>query len=89
MKLYYSKAELPALIGLSESTIDEEIRQDRFPKPRQLAGRRVGYFWNDILEWAVSRPRSCQPPPVNAGAKRAAPISGAAAPAAPAARQAA
>lgn len=89
MKLYYSKAELPELIGLAESTIDEEIRQGRFPKPRQLAGRRVGYFWNDLFEWAASRPESCQPPPPNTAAKKAGPISGAAGPAAPAARQAA
>ena len=39
MKLYYMKEELPAATTLSETTIDEEIRQGRFPKPRQLAGR--------------------------------------------------
>jgi hypothetical protein len=39
VKLYFEKAELPAAITLSESTIDEEIRQGRFPRPRQLAGR--------------------------------------------------
>lgn len=89
MKLYYTKAELPDLISLSETTIDEEIRQGRFPKARQIAGRRVGYFWNDILEWALSRPESVQPPPPNCGAKKAAPVTGAAAPAAPASRQAA
>lgn len=70
MKLYFEKAELPGVTTLAESTIDEEIRQGRFPKPRQLAGRRVGYFVEDIMEWARSRPVSTQLPPPNTGAKK-------------------
>lgn len=70
MKLYYEKAELPAATTLSESTIDEEIRQGRFPRPRQLAGRRVGYLVEEVIEWARSRPVSDLPPPPNTGAKK-------------------
>lgn len=70
MKLYFEKSELPAAITLSESTIDEEIRQARFPKPRQLAGRRVGWLVEEVLEWARTRPVSEQPPPPNTGAKK-------------------
>ena len=70
MKLYFEKSELPGVTTLSETTIDEEIRQGRFPKPRQLAGRRVGYFVDDIMEWARSRPVSNQPPPPNTGARK-------------------
>ena len=70
MKLYFEKAELPAVTTLSETTIDEEIRHGRFPKPRQLAGRRVGYFVDDIMEWARSRPVSNQLPPPNTGARK-------------------
>lgn len=70
MKLYFEKSELPAAITLSESTIDEEIRQDRFPKPRQLAGRRVGWLVEEVLEWARTRPVSDQPPPPNTGARK-------------------
>lgn len=70
MKLYFEKSELPVATTLSESTIDEEIRQGRFPKPRQLAGRRVGYLVEEVVEWARSRPVSDQPPPPNTGAKK-------------------
>lgn len=88
MKLYYEKSELPVATTLAESTIDEEIRQGRFPKPRQLAGRRVGYLVREVNEWAESRPPADQAPPANTGAKKPR-ATGAAAPAAPAVRQAA
>ncbi|GAB3763667.1 hypothetical protein GCM10028796_17580 [Ramlibacter monticola] len=85
VRLYFDKAEVAELTTLSETVIDEEIRQGRFPKPRQLAGRRVGYFIDDILEWARSRPLSDQPCPPNTGAKKPRrPSSAPAAPAAPA-----
>jgi prophage regulatory protein len=70
VRLYFDKAEVAELTTLSETVLDEEIRQGRFPKPRQLAGRRVGYFIDDIMEWARSRPVSGQPPPPNTGAKK-------------------
>jgi prophage regulatory protein len=70
VKLYYEKSELPSATTLSESTIEEEIRQERFPKPRQLAGRRVGWLVEEVLEWARSRPVSDQPPPPNTGARK-------------------
>jgi prophage regulatory protein len=70
VKLYYMKEELPAATTLSESTIEEEIRQDRFPKPRQLAGRRVGWLVEEVQEWARARPVSDQPPPENTRAKK-------------------
>lgn len=70
MKLYFEKAELTTATTLSESTIDEEIRQGRFPRPRQLAGRRVGYLVEEVIEWARTRPVSDQPPPPNTGARK-------------------
>jgi prophage regulatory protein len=70
VKLYYEKSELPDATTLSQSTIDEEIRQGRFPKPRQIAGRRVGYLVEEVIEWARTRPVSDQPPPVNTGARK-------------------
>lgn len=73
---------------LSKSTIEEERRQGRFPQPRQLSGRRVGWLVSEIEEWLASRPVSDQPPPPNTGAKKPR-RPGAAAPAAPAAHQAA
>lgn len=68
---------------LSKSTIEEERRQGRFPQPRQLSGRRVGWLVSEIEAWLASRPVSDLPPPPNTGARK--PRRDAAAPAAPAA----
>jgi prophage regulatory protein len=70
VKLFYSRDELPEVTTLSVRTIEDEIRQGRFPKPRQLAGRRVGWLQSDLEEWATSRPPSNLPPPPNTGAKK-------------------
>lgn len=34
VRLYFDKAEVAELTTLSETVIDEEIRQGRFPKPQ-------------------------------------------------------
>lgn len=79
---------LQLLPVLSKSTIEEERRQGRFPAPRQLSGRRVGWLLSEIEEWLASRPVSDQLPPANTGAKKPRrPDAGS--PAAPAERQAA
>jgi prophage regulatory protein len=61
---------LAMLPVLSKSTIEEEIRQGRFPKPRQLSGRRVGWLVSEIDAWLDSRPASDLPPPENTNAKK-------------------
>jgi prophage regulatory protein len=68
--LYYMKDELPEVTGLSMSTIDEQIRQDEFPKPRKLSAKRVGWLDTDLRAWAQERPVSDLPPPPNTGAKK-------------------
>lgn len=80
MKLYFEKAELPEATSLGMTTIEEEIRQGRFPKPRQLAGRRVGYLVREVNEWAESRPVADQLPPPNTGARKPKRQAGASAP---------
>jgi prophage regulatory protein len=70
VKLYYLREELPEVTGLSLSTIEEEIRQDRFPKPRKLSAKRVGWLDTDLRAWADQRPPSDLPPPENTGAKK-------------------
>lgn len=70
-RLFFAKDDLPEVTSLSVSTIEEEIRQGRFPKPRQLAGRRVGWLVREIEEWAESRPVSDLPPPRNTGVRHA------------------
>lgn len=70
MKLYYEKSELPGATTLSMSTIEEEIRQGRFPKARQLSPGRTGYLCREVDEWAESRPIADMPPPPNTSAKK-------------------
>jgi prophage regulatory protein len=59
-------------LGLSVSTVEGLVRQGDFPKPRQLAGRRVGWLVRELEEWLESRPVSTQLPPPNTN-RRAAP----------------
>lgn len=59
-----------AFVALSESTLQKMVREDDFPKPRQLSGRRVGWLVRELEEWAESRPVSDLLPPANTGAKK-------------------
>jgi prophage regulatory protein len=39
--------ELPAVsqaVSLAEATIQREVREGKFPAPRQISGRRVGWL---------------------------------------------
>lgn len=58
-------------VALSPATIERLVREGQFPKPRQLAGRRVGYIVSEIEEWLHNRPVSEQLPPENSGYGRA------------------
>lgn len=69
-RLYVELFELPALITLGESTIQRLVREDKFPKPRELSGRRVGWLLREVEEWAEDRPVSQLLPPENTGHAR-------------------
>ena len=65
--------DLPTVAGvvaLSESTVQELVRQGQFPQPRQMSGRRVGWLVREVQEWAESRPVSNLLPPPNTGVGR-------------------
>lgn len=68
--IYVDLPTLLAMVPLSESTLQLEQREGRFPKPRLLSGRRVGYLVREIEEWAEQRPVSDLPPPPNTGAPK-------------------
>ena len=57
--------QVSAYLSLSTSTIEVLVRTGKFPRPRQLSGRRVAYLVKEIDEWLESRPVSDQLPPVN------------------------
>lgn len=58
------------VVALSESTVQELVRQGQFPQPRQMSGRRVGWLVREVQEWAESRPVSNLPPPSNTSAPK-------------------
>ena len=50
---------------LSESTVQEPVRETGFPKPRKISSNRVGWLVRKVTEWAELRPVSDLPPPPN------------------------
>ncbi|WP_278738304.1 helix-turn-helix transcriptional regulator [Achromobacter denitrificans] len=68
--VYVDLATAAFMTTLAESTIQAMVTRDEFPAPRELSGRRVGYLYSEILEWAQKRPRSAMLPPPNTGAKK-------------------
>lgn len=56
--LVYTKAQLPAVIGLGKSAIDNMRRKGQFPHPRKLGGKKVGWPVEELKEWLKNRPLS-------------------------------
>ncbi|WP_082889867.1 helix-turn-helix transcriptional regulator [Achromobacter ruhlandii] len=59
-----------SITTLAESTMQSMVTRGEFPAPRELSGRRVGYLYSEIMDWALSRPRSELLPPKNTGARK-------------------
>lgn len=58
-----------SFVALGETTLQKLVREDKFPKPRQLSDRRVAWLVRELEEWAETRPVSEQLPPANTGRK--------------------
>lgn len=71
-KIYVELTELTVLLTLSETTIQRLVRQEKFPKPRMLSGRRVAWLMHEVEDWANKRPVSQLLPPQNTGKRRTA-----------------
>jgi len=50
-------------VALSPSVLKKLVREKRFPAPRQLSERRVGWFVRELEEWMDERPVSEMSPP--------------------------
>ncbi|MHB9833875.1 helix-turn-helix transcriptional regulator [Paraburkholderia terrae] len=62
--------DLPTIaeyVSLSEASVQKLVRESRFPKPRMLSDKRVGWLTREVEEWAESRPVSDLAPPPNTG----------------------
>ena len=67
---YLDLAGVASFVALSESTVQKMIREESFPKPRLLSGRRVAWLVREVEAWAESRPVSDLAPPPNTGARK-------------------
>lgn len=65
-KVFLNAKELPAVVGLSRVTIWRLETAGDFPKRRQLTSQRVGWLFEEVVEWARSRP-TADPEEVPAG----------------------
>ena len=66
---FLDRENTAAYCALSESTMEKGVRENAFPKPRVLAGRRVGWLVSELDEWCGSRPVSELLPPANTSRK--------------------
>lgn len=65
------KKSAAEFVLLSESTIDNLLRIDQFPKPRKVSPKRIVFLVRELIEWMECRPVSNIIPPVNTGYGRA------------------
>ena len=68
--IYADLQTVASIVALSEASIQKLVREDAFPKPRQLSGRRVGWLIREVNEWAEARPHSDLPPPPNTSRRK-------------------
>lgn len=65
--LYVDLPTAAIITALSESSIQRQVREGDFPKPRQLGPRRVAWLMREVEAWAEDRPVSDLLPPENTG----------------------
>ncbi|MHA6847313.1 helix-turn-helix transcriptional regulator [Ralstonia syzygii] len=63
--IYLDLPSVAAAVSLSETTVQQLVREAQFPKPRAISARRVGWLLREVQEWAEQRPVSDLPPPAN------------------------
>lgn len=65
--IFMNLKETAHAVSLSTASIQKMVRENVFPKPRLIAGRRVAWLTREVEEWAESRPISDNLPPPNTG----------------------
>lgn len=56
--LIYRKNTLLELFGISETTLRRWMKEDDFPRPKQLGARAVGWLASECHAWLDSRPQA-------------------------------
>ena len=52
------RTQLPAVIGVSQSTLDRLRLSGDFPKPRLVGLQALGWLRSEIETWLLARPRA-------------------------------
>jgi prophage regulatory protein len=63
--IYLELEAVAGVVALAASTVQRLVRENSFPRPRQLSGRRVAWLVREVEEWAEGRPVSELAPPPN------------------------
>ena len=66
---YLELANAAVFVALSETTVQRLVREESFPKPRLLSGRRVAWLVRELEAWAEDRPVADLLPPKNTGGR--------------------
>ena len=56
--LIYRKNTLLELFGISETTLRRWMKDENFPRPKQLGSRAVGWLASECRAWLDSRPQA-------------------------------
>jgi prophage regulatory protein len=67
---YLELESVASFVALSETTVQRLVREESFPKPRLLSGRRVAWLVREVEAWAEERPVAELPPPKNTGCRK-------------------
>lgn len=54
------RTQVPAIVGLSKSTIDRLRKAGDFPAPILLGQQALGFLRSEIEAWLATRPRATQ-----------------------------
>jgi prophage regulatory protein len=53
---FVTMQELPGIVGVCPRSIAYLREEGRFPKPRKLTSKRIGWLESEVLEWMRARP---------------------------------
>lgn len=67
MKFFLDLTAVANSVALGEATVQMMVREGKFPQPRELSPRRVGWLVSEVEDWARRRPVANMLPPSNTG----------------------
>lgn len=63
-------AKVAEVTSVSVTTLERMTREGKFPRPRKISDKRVGWLVTDVVNWANDLPVSDHLPPTNTGAPK-------------------